>query len=318
MSMFGAFDLSQLAPAKPAGNAERAQAVSAPGATGRTGPAAPSRAGVNSMLVVDLTAANLQEIAQTSSQVPVVIAVHTPRAEASQQVAELLETLAQQYGDRFQLALLNADTSPEVAQALQVRGVPAALGLLAGQPVPLFEGPIEEPQLRALLDRLLELAAANGIDGVLSGGGTGNAPAPESEETETERAAREAIEAGDYAAAEAVYDHALAQTPGDEELRVAREQVRLMARLDGQDPRALLAASDVPDAGVQELLAGADAALSMGNLDGCLGRGLEAVRRSSGDERESARKRLLELFDVIGASAPEVVRARRTLATLLF
>ncbi|SPT53429.1 Uncharacterised protein [Actinomyces bovis] len=315
MSMFGAVDLSQLAPAKPAGNTGRAQAAGTPQAPGATGPAAPNAAGA---LVVDLTATNLQEVAQTSTRVPVVIAVHTARAAASQQVAELLEGLAQQYGGRFQLALLNADTSPEVAQALQVRGVPAALGLVAGQPVPLFEGPIEEPQLRSLLDRLLEVAAANGVDGVLAAGGEGHAAAPEPEETETERAAREAIEAGDYAAAEVIYDRALAQTPGDENLRVAREQVRLMARLDGQDAHSLLAASDLPDAGVEALLAGADAALSLGDLDGCLGRALEAVRRSSGDERETARKRLLELFDVIGTSAPEVVRARRTLATLLF
>ncbi|QQM66896.1 tetratricopeptide repeat protein [Actinomyces weissii] len=314
MSMFGAVDLSNLAPAKPAA------------ATGReTGPGRPGPGqapqpvlglGVAGDLVVRLDASNLQQVAQTSTQLPVVIVVHTARVEASEQAAELLEQLAAAYAGRFQLALLDADAAPEVAQALQVRAVPTALGLLAGQPVPLFEGPVQEPQLRSLLDRLLELAAANGVDGVLEASAAQQPEEPQ--ETETERAAREAIEAGDLAAAEAVYDRALAQAPGDEQLRVAREQVRLMARLEGQDPQALLAASDVPGAGTEALLAGADAALALGDLDGCLGRGLEAVRTSSAEEREKARKRLLELFDVIGATAPEVARARRTLASLLF
>lgn len=315
MSMFGAVDLSGLAPAASSNPApQQAGAQAGPGPQAPGGPAG----GVPGPLVTDLTAASLQQVAQTSTQVPVVIVVRSTRSEASTQLTESLEALAAEYAGRFQLARLDADASPEVAQALQVRGVPAALGLVAGQPVPLFEGAVEAAQLRLVLDRLLELAASNGVSSVLAPQAGAHAAAQEETETETERAAREAIEAGDLAAAEAVYDHALAQTPGDEGLRVAREQVRLMSRLEGKDPQALLAASDAPGADLEALLAGADAALALGDLDGSLGRGLEAVRRHAGPEREVARKRLLGLFDVIGATAPEVARARRTLATMLF
>ena len=52
---------------------------------------------------------------------------------------------------------------------------------------------------------------------------------------------------------------------------------------------------------------------------GCaLGRALEAVRTHQGEERESARLRLLELFEIIGATSPEVAQARRRLASLLY
>ena len=64
--------------------------------------------------------------------------------------------------------------------------------------------------------------------------------------------------------------------------------------------------------------AGADAALALGDVNAALGRALEAVRTHTGEEREEARLRLLELFEVIGSSAPEVARARRQLAALLF
>ena len=214
------------------------------------------------------------------------------------------------------------DTAPEVAQALQAQAVPTVVALIAGQPVPLFQGTVPQEQLRSVIDQLLEVAAANGVNGTVAvavdgAAGAGTAEA-EPEETEVERAAREAIEAGDFAAAEEVYTHAIAQNPGDDDLKVARNQVRLMARLDGQDPHELLAAADAAPTDLAAALAGADAALALGDVNAALGRALEAVRTHAGEEREEARLRLLELFEVIGSTSPEVAQARRRLATMLY
>ena len=44
----------------------------------------------------------------------------------------------------------------------------------------------------------------------------------------------------------------------------------------------------------------------------------DTVARTAGDDREAARVRLLELFDVVGADHPAVVTARRALARALF
>lgn len=305
MSMFGAVDLSALAP-------RQGPAASRRGVQGADGEAPVYPA----PLIVDLTAENLRDVAQVSTEVPVVVVAFTPRSQVSADVAAQLARLAVDMGGRFELARLDADTAPEVAQALQVTAVPTVLALLAGQPVPMFQGTASDEQLRQVLDQLLEVAAANGVSGRVAVDGD-QGPA-EPEETEVERAAREAIERGDYEAAIEVYNHAVAQNPGDAALQVARSQVRVLARMDGQDPRALLAAADAAPADVDAALAGADAALALGDIDGALGRTLEAVRSHTGEERERARLRLLELFDVIGAGAPEVARARRQLATLLF
>ena len=168
------------------------------------------------------------------------------------------------------------DTAPEVAQALQAQAVPTVVALIAGQPVPMFQGAVPQEQLRSVIDQLLEVAAANGVSGTIAvdgAAGAGTAEA-EPEETEVERAAREAIEAGDFAAAEEVYAHAIAQNPGDDDLKVARNQVRLMARLDGQDPHELLAAADAAPTDLTAALAGADAALAQGDVNAALGRAL--------------------------------------------
>ena len=259
MSMFGAVDLSSLAPAtKPTGSTSGASPTTGDRPTGAAG------SGLPVPLVVDVDASNLRDVAEVSTQVPVIVVLHSPRSQASADLAAVLEELADQYSGRFQLARVNVDTAPEVAQALQAQAVPTVVALIAGQPVPMFQGTVPQEQLRSVIDQLLEVAAANGVNGTIAvdgAAGAGTAEA-EPEETEVERAAREAIEAGDFAAAEEVYTHAIAQNPGDDDLKVARNQVRLMARLDGQDPHELLAAADAAPTDLAAALAGADAALA--------------------------------------------------------
>jgi thioredoxin domain protein (fragment) len=315
MSMFGAVDLSTLAPRKDAAAGGASGSGTGAGETAASGSAAGSV--VSAPLVVDVDAASLRDVAELSTRVPVVVVLHTSRSQASTELAGQLETLAREYAGRFELARVDVDAAAEVAQALQAAAVPTVIALIAGQPVPLFQGSVPVDQLRQLLDQVLELAARNGVSGRLASEVESEPDEPE-EETEVERQAREAMERGDYAAAEEVYDHAIAQSPADADLKAARNQIRMLGRMDGEDPRALLAAADAPDASVEEQVAGADAALALGDVNAALGRGLEAVRSHAGEEREIARMRLLELFDVIGSSTPEVARARRQLAALLF
>ena len=313
MSMFGAVDLSSFAPAsKPAGPSSGASAQASSDSGGAGGSAA--------ALVVDVDASSLRDVAELSARVPAIVVLHSPRSQVSTDLAAVLERLAGQYAGRFQVARVNVDAAPEVAQALQAQAVPTVVALIAGQPVPMFQGTVPEDQLRSILDQLLEVAAANGVSGTIAVDAAAGADARsrEPEETEVERAAREALEAGDFAAAEEVYTHAIAQNPGDEELKVARNQVRLAARLDGKDPHELLVAADAEPADLEAFLAGADAALSLGDVNAALGRALEAVRTHQGEERETARLRLLEFFEIIGPTAPEVAQARRRLATMLY
>ena len=305
MSMFGAVDLSSLA-STPAQQAP----------AGSSGAGTAPQGGLPAPLVVDVDATSLRDVAEVSTQVPVVLVVYSARSQASVELATTLERLTQEHAGAFELARVDADAAPEVAQALQVQAVPTVLALLAGQPVPIFQGMISEEELRGVLDQLLALAARNGVTGRIAVDGE-PAPAPQ-EETEVEREAREAIERGDWAGAQAVYDKAIANNPADSQLVVARDQVRMMGRLDGQDPAALLAAAQADPADLDAALAAADAALALGDVEGALELVLEAVRTHTGADRDRARLRALELFGVIGADAPEVVRARRRLSTLLF
>ena len=55
-----------------------------------------------------------------------------------------------------------------------------------------------------------------------------------------------------------------------------------------------------------------------GHVEDAFGRLVETVRRTAGEERERARLRLLELFEVLGPDDPRVTAARGALARVLF
>ena len=152
MSMFGAVDLSSLSPRSTGGPAPSAPSAGAAGAArtagaGATTGAVAGEGAVPGPLVVDVDAQNLREVAETSTRVPVVVVLHASRSQASADLAGQLQTLAQEYAGRFQLARVDVDAAPEVAQALQVAAVPTVVALIAGQPVPLFQGAIPADQL---------------------------------------------------------------------------------------------------------------------------------------------------------------------------
>ena len=149
MSMFGAVDLSSLAPRQ---TCRLYRWYSEPR---HQGPAGAS--GLPVPLVVDVDASSLRDVAEVSTQVPVIVVLHSPRSQASADLATVLEQLAGQYAGRFQLARVNVDTAPEVAQALQAQAVPTVVALIAGQPVPMFQGTVPQEQVRSVIDQLLEV-----------------------------------------------------------------------------------------------------------------------------------------------------------------
>jgi putative thioredoxin len=78
------------------------------------------------------------------------------------------------------------------------------------------------------------------------------------------------------------------------------------------------AKADADPADVDAQLAMADLELASGNVAPAFVRIIEAIRLTAGDDRERGRKRLLELFETVGASDPAVLKARRDLTSALF
>ncbi|WP_326610342.1 tetratricopeptide repeat protein [Streptomyces scopuliridis] len=322
MSMSGVVDLAAVKAAGEAkAKAEQARAEAA--RQGGAGAVPPSS------LVIDVDEAGFErDVLQRSTEVPVVIDFWAEWCEPCKQLSPVLERLAREYNGRFVLAKIDVDANQMLMQQFGIQGIPAVFAVVAGQALPLFQGAAPETQIRQTLDQLIQVGEERfGLTGIAVDPGAETDAADGAEQEVTEpvgpydallEAAVRALDANDFAGASQAYRDVLADDPGNSEARLGLAQAELLARVQDMDQaRVRKDAADKPG-DVQAQIAAADLDLVGGHVEDAFGRLVEAVRRTAGDEREAARVRLLELFEVIGGDDPRVTAARSALARVLF
>ncbi|MEO6533958.1 MAG: tetratricopeptide repeat protein [Pseudolysinimonas sp.] len=309
-SLRGAVDLSALV--------RRANAPQP--AAGSTDGSAAEAGGV----VIAVTDASFESVVDLSSRVPVVIEFYAPGLQPA------LGAIIASYGGRLVLATVDGAANPQLAQAFQVREVPAVAAIIAGRPVNLFLDIPPEAQVRQVLDELLVLAAENGVTGTIPGNPDADAaadgdplPGEPAEPVEEplpphHQEAYDAIAAGDYAGAVAEYKLAITQNPRDALAVAGLAQASLLLRLDGADAGALRAAAAASPTDANAALAVADLDVSGGHVDDAFERLLELFPSLDQAAKDAVRARLLEYFEIAGADDPRVLVARRTLTSLLY
>ncbi|EMY34666.1 thioredoxin domain-containing protein [Arthrobacter crystallopoietes BAB-32] len=288
------------------------------GGSGQAGPGQPAgeAAGERPAYIVDINQESFPSLVQLSAQVPVIVELTASYSDLAKQLSAAMDKVAAEYAGRFVLGRVDVDANPQIGQAFQLQSVPAAVALLKGQPIPLFQGVASEEELRSFVTELLKVAEANGVTGTAPSGSGG--PQEEPPLPPLHQEAFDAIEAGDYAAAAAAYRKALAESPADNEARSGLAQVELMQRLEGADPNAVREAAAASSDDLEAQLAVADLDVSGGHVEDAFARLVKFVSLHAGDEREAARARLVELFEVVGAADPRVSKARQALARALF
>ncbi|MEI5006189.1 tetratricopeptide repeat protein [Streptomyces sp. PmtA] len=316
MSMSGVVDLAAV---KAAGEAKaKAEQTRAETARQGGGGAVPPSA-----LVIDVDEAGFErDVLQRSAEVPVVLDFWAEWCEPCKQLSPVLERLAREYNGRFVLAKIDVEANQMLMQQFGIQGIPAVFAVVAGQALPLFQGLAPEPQIRETLDQLIQVGEQRfGLTGLTVDAEAGEsavaAPAPGPHDAALE-AAVDALDAGDLGGAIRAYRNVLSDDPANSEAKLGLAQAELLSRVQEMDPQKVRQeAADRPD-DVQAQIAAADLDLAGGHVQDAFGRLVETVRRTAGEDRDAARLRLLELFEVIGPDDPRVTAARTALARVLF
>jgi putative thioredoxin len=211
-------------------------------------------------------------------------------------------------------------------QQFGIQGIPAVFAVVAGQALPLFQGAAGEAQIRQTLDQLVQVAEERfGLTGLTvdpdaepGGAPAGAEAAPAGPYDALLEAAVRALDSGDLGGAVQAYKNVLSEDPGHPEAKLGLAQAELLQRVQGLDPQRVRKDAAEKPADVQAQIAAADLDLVGGHVEDAFGRLIETVRRTAGDDRDTVRLRLLELFEVVGAEDPRVAAARRALARALF
>ncbi|MED5347136.1 MAG: tetratricopeptide repeat protein [Pseudomonadota bacterium] len=169
-------------------------------------------------IAVTVTVETFQtEVVDRSQSMPVVVLFWAEQVPPSVQTKALLETLLDQYAGKFALALSDVATDQNLAQRLQVPGLPCIRVVHKGQIVDQLDGPAEEQQLRAILDQHTQ-----SLDDAIAGD------------------LQQVLERGDFETATRLLQAAIEEEPNNQSLRVDLADV-LVRKGDLEDARTVLA-----------------------------------------------------------------------------
>ena len=263
------------------------------------------------------------DVLEASKSAPVLVDFWAPWCAPCRALKPILEKLALEYQGRFQLAKVNSDEHPQLSARFGVRGIPNVKAFVDGQLADEFTGALPESGVRAFIDRLI--------------------PTPGEK---LRRTARALVNQGDFDEAERHLRSALALEPDNHALRLDLVEL-LLAKNSHEEADQLFApipererderadrlysvlalwkkSQQLPE--IDELeaklaanpddlssrLALGERLVTENRFEPALAALLEVVRKDRGALRTSARKLMVDVFN-LAEDQPELVSEYRKL-----
>ena len=270
-----------------------------------------------------------RDVLQASQNVPVLVDFWAPWCAPCRALKPILEKLAGEYQGRFLLAKVNSDEHPQLSARFGVRGIPNVKAFVDGKLADEFTGALPESGVRAFIDRLI--------------------PTPGEK---LRRTARALVTQGDFDEAERHLRSALELEPANHALRLDLVEL-LLAKNSHAEADALFA--PIPERerderadrlysalalwkrsqqlpAIEELeaklaanpddlpsrLALGERLIADRRYEPALAALLEVVRKDRGALRTSARKLMVEVFNLAEDQAGLVSEYRKLLAGALY
>ena len=279
----------------------------------------------------------MQDVIETSQEVPVIVDFWAPWCGPCKQLGPLLEKVVTEANGAVKMVKIDIDQNQNLAQQLRIQSIPAVYAFYQGKPVDAFQGALPESQLREFVNKLTQNAGTeekSPIDAALE-------------------QAESLMEAEQYEQAGAVYSQVVQHAPDNiaakaglarccietDNVAGAQELIDTLSDEERGDAAfaSILSALELSEKAAQAgdlapLQAAVDAnpkdhearynlALALyaaGQTVEAIDALIEIIRQDRSWNDDAARLELLKFFEAIGPTDPVTMEGRKKLSSILF
>ena len=276
----------------------------------------------------------VEQVVKKSKTTPVLVDFWAPWCGPCKQLTPVLEKLINNKNGKIILAKVNVDENQGIAAQLKIQSIPTVYGFVDGKPIDAFQGAQPESQIEKMINKLIEATPGNEIPKLLE----------EAESFFKDQKFDEALQ---------IYENLISLDPGNP--KCISGMLRCLMQLNRyQDALEILESLDektIEDQEIQKIkklienMNSSSEGKTIEELKIILSNDInnhdlrfelaekyfsqnqsteafqELLHIFSHDAKwndEAAKKKLLEYFDLLGFTDPNVIEARKKLSSLMF
>ena len=275
----------------------------------------------------------VEEVVEKSKTTPVIVDFWAPWCGPCKQLTPILEKLVNKKNGKVILAKINVDENQGIAGQLNIQSIPTVYGFVDGKPIDAFQGAQPESKIEIMIDKLIDATPGNEIPKLI-------------EEAEL------LFKDQKFEEAQKIYETLVGMDPGNPKILVGL--LRCLAQLKlYDDAKEMLDSLDEKILESEEIV---KIKKLLDNINQDEGENLDELKSKLQNDpknkqlrfnlaekyltanevqlgfdellyifdndpkwnEEAAKKKLLEYFDLLGFSDPNVLEARKKLSTLMF
>ena len=274
----------------------------------------------------------VEEVVEKSKTIPVIVDFWAPWCGPCKQLTPMLENLVNKKNGKVILTKINVDDNQGIAGQLNIQSIPTVYGFVNGRPVDAFQGAQPESKIESMIDKLIEATPGNEVPKLIE----------EAEGLFKEQKFEETLK---------IYEQIIVMDPGnvkvisgllrcliqlkrhddakemieslDEQTSKNEDIIKIKKLLDNlvsesSDIESLKSLVDKDPDNKNHRFNLADTYLSSNQIELGFNELLDLYEKDPKWNEEVVKKKLLEYFDLLGFSDPNVLEARKKLSSMMF